>query len=88
VPGYAFDLTPPTISGAKNRTVRVPHRAKSARVKYTVTAVDDVDSNVPVTCRPRSGSPFRLGHTRVACSATDTSANTRKATFTITVKRR
>lgn len=88
VPGYPFDLTPPTIKGAKNRTVRVPHRAKRARIKYSVTAEDDVDSNVPVTCRPRSGSRFRVGRTRVTCSATDTSANTSKATFTVTVRRR
>jgi hypothetical protein len=88
VPGYPFDLTPPTIKGAKNRTVRVPHRAKRARIKYSVTAEDDVDSNVPVTCRPRSGSRFRVGRTRVTCSAMDTSANTSKATFTVTVRRR
>jgi hypothetical protein len=88
VPGYAFDLTPPTIKGAKNRAVRVPNSARRARVKYSVTAVDDVDSDVPVTCRPRSGSRFRVGRTRVTCSATDTSANTRKATFTVTVTRR
>jgi HYR domain len=89
VPGYAFDLTPPTIKGAKNRTVRVPRGVKRARVKYSVTAVDDVDSTVPVTCTPRSGSRFRLGRTRrVNCSATDTSANTNTATFTVTLKRR
>lgn len=88
VPGYSFDLTPPTITGAKNRTVRVPRRAKRARVKYGVTAVDDVDSDVPVSCRPRSGSRFRVGRTRVTCSATDTSANTRTATFTVTIKPR
>jgi HYR domain len=88
VPGYAFDLTPPTIKGAKNRTVRVPRRAKRVRIKYSVTAEDDVDSNVPVTCWPRSGSRFRIRRTRVTCSATDTSANTRTATFTVTVRRR
>ena len=88
VPGYAFDLTPPTIKGAKNRTVRVPHRAKRARIHYSVTAEDDADSNVPVTCRPRSGSRFRVGRTRVTCSAMDTSANRGTATFTVTVRRR
>ena len=88
VPGYSFDLTPPTIKGAKNRTVRVPRNVKRVRVKYSVTAVDDVDSDVPVTCRPRSGSRFRVGRARVTCSATDTSANIRKATFTVTVKPR
>jgi hypothetical protein len=45
---------------------------------------EDVDDMV----RPRSGSRFRVGRTRVTCSATDTSANTRKATFTVTVKPR
>lgn len=88
VSGYAFDLTAPTIKGAKNRIVRVPRRATRVHVKYSVTAVDDVDSNVPVTCRPRSGSRFRLGGTRVTCYATDTSANTRKAAFKVTVRRR
>lgn len=88
VPGYAFDLTRPTIKGAKNRTVRVPRHAKHVRVKYSVTAVDDVDSNVPVTCRPRSGSRFRVGRTPVTCDATDSSANPMTATFTVTVKRR
>jgi HYR domain len=88
VPGYSFDLTPPTIKGAKNRTVRAPRRAKRVRVKYSVTAVDDVDSNVPVTCRPRSGSRFRVGRTPVTCAATDSSANPITATFTVTVRRR
>jgi hypothetical protein len=88
VPGYSFDLTPPTIKGAKNRTVRVPRRAKRVRINYSVAAEDDVDSNIPVTCRPRSGSRFQIGRTRVTCSAMDTSGNTRKATFTVTVRRR
>jgi HYR domain len=88
VPGYSFDLTPPTINGAQNRTVRVPHRAKRVRINYSVTAEDDVDSNIPVTCRPRSGSRFHIGRTRVTCSAMDTSGNTGRATFTVTVRRR
>ena len=88
VPGYAFDLTAPTIKGAKNRTVRVPRRAKRVRIKYSVTAVDDVDSTVKVTCRPRSGSRFRVGRTRVTCSAMDTSGNSKAAAFTVTIRRR
>ena len=88
VSGYAFDLTAPTIKGAKNRTVRVGRRARHTRITYTVTAQDDVDPIVPATCSPRSGSRFHLGRTRVHCSATDTSGNTRKATFTVTIKRR
>ena len=88
VPGLTFDLTPPTLSGAKARTVRVPKKAKTARVTFKVTATDDVDRSVPVSCQPKSGSRFKVGRTRVRCETTDTSANTAKAAFTVTVKRR
>jgi hypothetical protein len=87
VPGYEFDLTAPTINAAHNKTVHIARRASHARVTYTVTAHDDVDGPVPVTCSPRSGAVFHLGRTPVNCSATDTSGNTSKATFTITVRR-
>jgi hypothetical protein len=88
VPGFTFDLTPPTLSGATSKTVRVPKKAKNARVAFKVTATDDVDGAVPVSCQPRSGSRFKLGKTKVSCEATDSSANTVKASFMITVKRR
>ena len=88
VPGLQFNLTAPTINGAVNKSVHVARRVKQVRVTYTVTAQDDVDGVVPVTCSPRSGSRFAVGRTRVTCSATDTSGNTSAATFTVTVKRR
>lgn len=88
VSGHEFDLTPPTLSGAVNKTVRAPRRAKRMRVTYAVSARDDVDGPVPVSCKPRSGTRFRIGRTAVTCSATDTSANTKAAKFRITVKRR
>jgi len=53
-----------------------------------VAAHDDVDGTVPVTCAPRSGSFFPVGRTRVRCAATDKSANTATASFTVTVRRR
>lgn len=88
VPGLEFDRAAPTISGAVDRIVRGPRRAKTARVTFKVSAKDNVDGSLPVTCRPRSGSRFRLGKTRVTCSATDTSANKATATFNVSVKRR
>ena len=88
VPGLTFDLTPPTLSGANAKTVRVPKKAKTARVTFKVTATDDVDGSVPVSCQPKSGSRFKVGRTRVRCEATDTSANTAEAAFTVTVQRR
>ena len=88
VPGLEFDLTPPVLSGAISKSVRAPRRANRVRVTYNVTATDDVDGTVPVSCRPRSGSRFRVGRTVVRCSATDSSANTVTARFRIVVKRR
>ena len=76
-----------SLTGTRNRTVRAPRGSKRARVAYSVTAHDDVDGAVPVTCSPRSGSWFRIGRTVVRCSVTDTSANEAMATFAVTVKR-
>jgi len=88
VPGVDFDTTPPTISGASNKVVKVKKTARRARVAYSVTASDAVDGTIPVTCLPRSGAFFRVGKTPVRCSATDSSANTAVATFSVIVKRR
>ena len=87
VPGRDFDTTPPTLSGATPKAVRAPKGAKSVRVTYKVTATDNVDSQVPVTCTPRSGSRFPIGRTTVKCAATDSSANTANAAFTVRVRR-
>jgi hypothetical protein len=88
VPGLDFDTTPPTLSGARNTVVTVKKGARAARVRYTVIASDPTDGTVPVTCLPRSGSSFRVGKTRVRCSAVDTSSNAAGASFTVTVRRR
>ena len=87
MPGLDFDVTAPTVNGAVRKTVQAPKKAKRARVTYTVTAKDTVDGAVPVVCKPRSGSFFKLGRTSVVCSASDKSGNTARATFVVTVKR-
>jgi hypothetical protein len=87
VPGLEFDLIAPTIGGTRSKTVRAPRKAKRVRVTYQVTATDDVDGRVPVSCRPASGSRFKIGRTIVTCSATDKSGNTATARFTVTVRR-
>jgi hypothetical protein len=88
VPGREFDVTPPTIFGAVAKAVRVPRTARRARVVYLVSARDDVDGAVPVSCRPRSGSRLPIGRTIVTCLAADTSGNTRSAKFRVTVRAR
>lgn len=87
VPGLAFDLTPPTLSGARSKSVRAPRGAARARVTFAVTARDDVDGSVAASCKPASGSRFKIGRTAVSCSARDTSGNVATARFTITVMR-
>ena len=86
VSGLDFDITAPTLSGAVNKSVKAKKRAKTARVVFRVTATDDRDSTVPVTCTPMSGTRFKVGRTRVKCSATDSSANTSTASFIVTVR--
>lgn len=88
VAGLDFDLAPPVLRGAVSKTVLAPRKAKRMRVTYAVKARDAVDGAVPVACKPRSGSSFKVGRTKIRCSATDSSGNTATATFTVTVKRR
>lgn len=87
VPGLEFDVTRPTIAGAANRVVRAKRGAKAARVVFRVTAQDDRDGALATRCTARSGSKFKVGRSRVSCSATDSSANTATAAFTVTVRR-
>jgi hypothetical protein len=82
-----FDVTPPKLSGATSKTVRAPRGARSVRVTYKVTASDNADGQVPVTCEPRSGGRFPIGRTVVRCSATDSSANTGNTSFRLTVRK-
>ena len=88
VSGLSFDVTPPTLSGLSNKTIRVRRTAKRVRVRFVVTASDQVDGPVHASCKPRSGRLFKVGRTVVTCSATDTSANTATGRFKVVVKRR
>ena len=80
------DTVPPTIFGPAKV---VTFSAKSAkRVRFHLKAIDDKDGRVPVACHPKSGSIFRIGKTRVRCSARDLTGNVSKYTFKVVVKRR
>ena len=84
-PGLHLDL--PRLIGAVAKTTRAAKGTKSARVAFEVTATDDEDGAIPVSCYPASGSRFALGKSTVTCVATDSSGNTATAEFTVTVKR-
>jgi len=85
--GLIFDLTPPALTGAVSKVLVAPRGASSARVRFSVKARDPGHGSVPVSCKPRAGSRFKLGRTKVVCSATDSSGNKATARFTVTVKR-
>ena len=58
-----------------------------AAVTYSgVSARDDIDGVLPVTCDLASGATFALGTATVICSATDASGNTGTNSFDILVK--
>ena len=62
----------PKLSGAVAKTVRAAKGATGARVTFEVTATAGGDGgDIPVSCRPRSGSRFPLGETMVQCEASD-----------------
>jgi hypothetical protein len=86
VPGLEFDVTAPTLGGAVGKTVPAPKGKTAVRVTYKVTARDNVDGVVPVSCQPTSGRRFTIGRTTVSCSTLDTSGNSGIAKFRITVK--
>jgi len=88
VPNLEFDRTPPTIAGAVAKVVNAPRNATQVRVRYQLAATDNADRMVPVVCKPRSGSLFKVSRrTVVRCSATDTSASTARASFSVTIRR-
>jgi hypothetical protein len=89
VPGREFDLTPPVFQPVTSKRVQAPRKAKTVRVRYAPQAQDAVDGPMPVTCKPSSGSRFKVGRTtRVSCSAEDTSANVATTSFSVRVTRR
>src|SRR5262249_17644298 len=86
-PGVArlsFDTQAPVITSPAHIAAEATGRG-GATVAFTVTATDDVDGPVPVTCAPASGSLFALGATPVHCSAADGHGNAATADFSVTV---
>ena len=55
-------------------------------VPFTITATDNVDTDVAIVCSPPSGSSFPLGSSNVSCTATDDSGNSAQTSFSVTVQ--
>lgn len=78
------DTTPPTLTVPDDITEEATG-PDGATVSFVVSAQDDVDGSVSVTCTPASGSTFEIGTTTVTCTAIDAAGNRATASFTITV---
>jgi len=79
------DTTPPDLTVPGDITVKAG-LASGAKVTFTATAKDLVDSAPAVTCNPASGSLFVIQTTTVTCTATDSAGNSSSKSFTVTVK--
>ena len=79
-----LDTVPPVLLVPANRTVNATGRT-GAVVRFTVSATDTQDPSPMATCRPASGSTFRIGATTVACTATDRAGNTAHGQFSLKV---
>ncbi len=88
-PGVArlsFDHTAPVLTGPVTSPVVSASGPSGATVNFVVSASDDQEGTLPVTCSPPSGSLFAIGATPVTCTATDSNGNAAHIEFTVTVK--
>lgn len=79
------DDVPPTIDCPSDLTRFNDTNSRSAVVRFTVTANDNLPG-VAVTCTPASGSAFPIGSTVVTCTARDAAGLTNFCHFEITVR--
>jgi hypothetical protein len=79
------DTTPPVITVPEDIITKARPNEGSATVSFEVSAEDDIDGAVDVTCDHNSGDQFRLDETSVTCTAEDSSGNRAEESFTITV---
>jgi hypothetical protein len=80
------DLLPPIIRLPQNRIQAPAVSAAGASITFTVSAMDTVDGQVPVTCTARTGQTFPLGATSVQCTAADAFGNATQGSFEIVVR--
>jgi hypothetical protein len=79
------DTTPPVIRVPEDITEEATG-PDGAEVSFEVSAEDDVDGAVDVSCDYDSGDTFPIAETLVTCSAVDAAGNRAEESFTITVQ--
>ncbi len=76
---FVGDFTPPVL------TLPADFASPTPVVEYQVSAVDNIDGPVPVTCTHPSGSTFPSGEVEVICTAYDSQFNPAVGAFKVTV---
>ncbi|HEX8617701.1 MAG TPA: HYR domain-containing protein [Thermoanaerobaculia bacterium] len=76
---FVGDFTAPVL------TLPADFSSPTPVVEFTVSAVDNIDGPLPVTCSRASGSLFPSGVVEVVCSAFDSHFNPAVAAFYVTV---
>src|SRR5207249_1173384 len=79
-----IDAQPPSVTCPANITVNAAAGQCASNVTFNVTAADTCGATT-VTSSPPSGFAFPVGTTTVTSTATDSSGNTSRCTFTVTV---
>jgi hypothetical protein len=74
-----------TVTVPKKVSAVVKSAKASAKVSFTASANDSLDGTLTVSCNHASGSSFRVGTTKVTCSATNTRGKTVSASFPVVV---
>jgi hypothetical protein len=79
------DDLPPILSVSADLSLPYTSRA-GRRVSYRrASARDEVDGPLPATCRPSSGSLFRIGTTTANCFAVDTAGQRTDRSFNVAI---
>ncbi len=80
-----IDRTAPVISVPDDITVDATSTSGTS-VTFSVSAYDETDYGLPVSCTPASGSNFNVGTTTVTCSASDSAGNPAYDRFYVIVR--
>ena len=80
-----LDYTPPVIDCANDIVVNVPVGGSPTVSFAHITANDNLDGPVPVTCSPDDSAPFAVGVHSITCEATDSAGNIGTAIFNVVV---
>src|SRR6185369_12761870 len=80
------DTTPPLLAGCQNICTTSTPGSGGSVVNYLVSATDNCDGTLAVSCVPPSGSFFPEGQTVVTCSTADHCGNSNSCNFAVTVR--